>query len=237
MPSLHCLVFFLFLLFICCETITVSSDKHSVAEVGKDVTLTCIFEGDSNPTVIWEKEGVTGTVHMYLNNKDDFSEQHVNYTKRTEVHGSSASKGNASLTLKNVRIWDEGSYKCSVNTNKGFGEAEVNLNVWAKSNDGIHISRKSDEVLSCQSSGWYPAPTVTWHDKSGNNLNKDGKLTLTIDNNGLYNMTHDLKQHRNSKNQYICTIKHKWMEDRIRVVFSDMGAMIRLDDGKDSPEL
>ncbi|XP_067896839.1 V-set domain-containing T-cell activation inhibitor 1 [Heterodontus francisci] len=232
----------LFWLFSHVETVTVSTDQHTGAEIGKHVILKCTFDQiDNNPTVMWEKVGVKQTVHQYKGNVDDFSEQHGNYTKRTEIDGSTIKKGDASLTLKNVNIWDEGIYKCSVSNDHGFGEAFMNLSVWAKSTVGIRILWKSNgsDVLSCQSSGWYPAPDVTWSDTFGNNLYKDCETKMIRDSSGLFHVSHDLKQMHNSQSQYVCSIQHEWMAEpeRTRVAFTDGATMIRMDDGKGSPDL
>uniref|UniRef100_UPI00398F7B35 V-set domain-containing T-cell activation inhibitor 1 n=1 Tax=Pristiophorus japonicus TaxID=55135 RepID=UPI00398F7B35 len=221
MSSLHCLV--LFSLLIYSEELTISSDQATDAEIGKHVTLKCTFDSvaNSNPTVVWEKAGVDGTVYKYKENKDDLSKQHVNYTGRTELNGSSIHSGAASLTLKNVNIWDEGTYTCRISASNGFDAKSVNLFVWAQVIDGLHISLTPDEMLLCHSLGWYPAPEITWSDTSGNILDKDCDTTLTTDNNGFFNVSHVLKQH-NLEDQYICSIKHKWMAkpQHIRAAFS-----------------
>ncbi|XP_078088798.1 V-set domain-containing T-cell activation inhibitor 1-like [Mustelus asterias] len=231
------------LLFGHIETFIVSSDEDIAAEIGNHVILNCAFDshGDSNPTVIWQKIGLDQTVHKYRENENDFSEQHKNYTKRTELHG--VNKGDASLTLKNVNIWDEGTYKCSVYNDNGFGDVLIHLSVWAQCTDGIHIVWKSDgngnDMLSCQSSGWYPKPEVSWKDKHGNDLNEFAEVTLTRDNNGFFSVEHDLKQDHDSKNQYICSKKHQWMTEplRARAVFTDGGTIVRIDDGSPPSDL
>lgn len=232
------------LLFGHIETFTVSFNEQTTSEVGKHVILKCNFNsnGDSNPTVIWEKVGVDQTVHKYSRNRNDLSEQHKNYTKRTELHGISVDKGDASLTLKNVNIWDEGSYKCSVNNDNGFGEVLMHLSVWAHSTE-IYIVWKSDgsgnDILSCQSSGWYPEPEVSWKDKDGNNLNDVSETNMTRGSDGFFSVEHDLKQKHDSKNQYICSKKHKMMAKthRARAVFTDGATMVRIDDGSPSSDL
>ncbi|XP_038657939.1 V-set domain-containing T-cell activation inhibitor 1 isoform X2 [Scyliorhinus canicula] len=233
-PLLICLLFsHIIVAFI------VSTDQHTAAEVGKQVVLrcTCDSNGDSNPTVIWEKVGVEQTVHLYRGNVDDLQEQHKNYTKRTGLHAISANKGDASLTLKNVNIWDEGKYRCSVSNGNGFGEAFVDLAVWAINAEDMHILWKQDgsgrDFLSCQTSGWYPKPTVSWNDKNGNDLNGVSETTMTRDENGFFHVQYDLKQQHDSSNQYICSVKHKWMAapERTRAAFTDGSTLIRLDDG------
>ncbi|XP_041067464.1 V-set domain-containing T-cell activation inhibitor 1-like [Carcharodon carcharias] len=240
MLSLCCLL----LCFSHVEMFTVSSDQHIAAEAAKDVTIKCTFtgNGDSNPTVIWEKVGVSQTVHKYQENKNDFSEQHSNYTKRTELRGSLVNKGDASLTLKNVNIWDEGTYMCRVSTHGGFGEASVDLSVWATNNDGIHIFWKSEhdrEVLSCQSEGLYPEPKVSWVDKYGQNLDEDCETTLTRDDKGLFKVQHDLKKWHDSRNQYICSVHHEFhaVPQLARVAFTDGRTIVRVDDGNASSDL
>ncbi|XP_048397144.1 V-set domain-containing T-cell activation inhibitor 1-like [Stegostoma tigrinum] len=239
--ALCCLILLQFPQF---EAFDVICDQDVVTAVGKDVTLKCTFgKGDSNPTVIWEKVGEEQSVHEYRNDADDFSEQHRNYTKRTALGGSRVKGGDASLTLKNVNVWDEGRYKCSVNIIDGFGDATVVLSVWARGSGNVGIVWKSNgdngDVLTCQSSGLYPAPEIKWEDKHGKNLNEVSETNLTRDKNGLYSVDHYLKQNHDSKNQYICSVWHKYMgkPQRARVAFTDGNSMIRLDDGEPSLDL
>ncbi|GCB78148.1 hypothetical protein scyTo_0020646, partial [Scyliorhinus torazame] len=109
--------------------------------------------------------------------------------------------------------------------------------------EGMRILWKVDgsghEFLSCQSSGWYPKPKVSWKDKYGNDLNAVSEQNITPDNNGFFHVEHDLKQQHDSSNEYICSVKHEWMTapQRIRAVFTDGLKMIRLDDGNPSLDL
>lgn len=215
--------------FITCEPAT-------VVEIGKDVTFKCTFECDNPcvPRVRWEKDQVAGILYEYKEDKNDVSKQHANYSGRIEVVTSSFKEGKAFLTLKNVDIWDEGKYIVRISTDDGYGVGFVQLSVWAA--DPIKLFWNSEmDMLSCQSSGWYPAPTVEWKDKPGNDLNKHSEITMR-EHNGHFNVTHDLKVF-DEQNQYICSMWHKWMKKQTRAVFSKGQRLIQVDDGQKSSDL
>ncbi|XP_032889368.1 V-set domain-containing T-cell activation inhibitor 1 isoform X2 [Amblyraja radiata] len=205
-------------------------------EIGKDVTFNCTFECDNPcvPWVIWKKDQVAGILYEYKEDKSDVSKQHANYSGRIEVDTSSFKEGKAFLTLKNVEIWDEGKYIVSNSTDNGYGAGFVQLSVWAATPIKLFWNSKMD-MLSCQSSGWYPAPTVEWKDKSGNNLNKHSEIIMR-ETNGHFNVIHNLKVF-DKQNQYICSMWHKWMKKEYRAAFSEGTRLIRVDDGKNPSDL
>ncbi|XP_051869732.1 V-set domain-containing T-cell activation inhibitor 1 [Pristis pectinata] len=222
------------------DSFQISCEQATDVEIGKDVTFNCTFEcdGTCTPTVKWEKDHDAGILYEYKESKSDFSKQHANYSGRIEVSTDSINNGKVFLTLKNVSIWDEGTYIFRISTDGGFGKEDVHLSVWANMDD-IHIFWESDsEVLSCMSSGWYPAPEVKWKDKFGNDLNEHSEKILMRESNGYFNVSHSLKLF-DEQNQYICSIWHKWMDKpkQTRVIFSDGKSLISVDDGEKSSDL
>ncbi|XP_069745315.1 V-set domain-containing T-cell activation inhibitor 1-like [Narcine bancroftii] len=216
-----------------------SCQQETNVEIGKDVTFECTFdcEGACDPAVKWEKEHVAGTLFEYRKNKSDFRKQNANYSGRIKVSERSINNGKAFLTLRNVNIWDEGIYVCSVSTDSGYGDGFVHLFVWAAPDIQVFWNPNS-EVLSCQSSGWYPEPEVEWMDKHGNNLNKSSEIKVMRESIGFVNVSNNLKVD-NEKNHYICSKWHKWIQTpkRIRVAFSDGKTLIHINDAKKSVDL
>ncbi|XP_055500206.1 V-set domain-containing T-cell activation inhibitor 1 [Leucoraja erinacea] len=209
-------------------------ERATDVEIGKDVTFKCTFECDNPcvPWVRWEKDQDAGILYEYKEDKSDVSKQHANYSGRIEVDTSSFKEGKAFLTLKNVEIWDEGKYIVSVSTDNGYGPGFVLLSVWAAADHVRVIMNSEMDMLSCQSSGWYPAPTVEWKDKSGNDLNKHSEIIMR-EPNGHFNVTHNLKEY-DIQNQYICSMWHKRMTKQFRVVFSNGHRLIHVDRKKSS---
>ncbi|XP_078265241.1 V-set domain-containing T-cell activation inhibitor 1-like [Rhinoraja longicauda] len=208
------------ILFVCADAFT-TCEPATDTEIGKDVTFKCTFECNHPcaPRVRWEKDQVAGSLYEYKEDKSDVSKQHANYSGRINVDALSFKEGKALFTLKNVQIWDEGKYIVSISTNNGYGVEIVQLSVWAAG--GINVNWDLEmEMLSCWSSGWYPAPKVEWKDKSGTDLKKYSETIIERESNGHFNVTHNLNGF-NEQNQYVCSKWHKWMKKQTRVGFTD----------------
>ncbi|XP_072901529.1 butyrophilin subfamily 1 member A1-like [Hemitrygon akajei] len=227
------------LLLVPVDAFKVACDREPTAEIGKDITFKCTFDcnGHCTPAVKWEKKAGSEILYEYKESKSDFSNQHANYSKRIQVDENSINNGKAFLTLKKVHLWDEGDYSFFVSTDGGYEEVSVHLSVWA-STDGIHVFWDSNSnVLSCRSSGWYPAPDVMWKDKHGNALPADDEIKLR-ESDGYFNVTNDLKI-IDKMNHYICSKMHKWMAEpkQTRVIFSDGNHLISVDNGEKPSDL
>nr|XP_061790006.1 tapasin-related protein-like [Nerophis lumbriciformis] len=71
------------------------------------------------------------------------------------------SEGNASVTLNNLKVTDEGSYICAINIGSFYGQQVVNLNVVqppsvSLSEDKIVLKANTEQTLSCHCSKYYP---------------------------------------------------------------------------------
>lgn len=73
----------------------------------------------------WAKAGVAGLVHEFRGGKDHLQEQDVEFQGRTAVFADQVIGGNASLELRDVKLSDAGTYRCSVTTSRGSGVAEL----------------------------------------------------------------------------------------------------------------
>uniref|UniRef100_A0A4W3GFK0 CD276 antigen-like n=1 Tax=Callorhinchus milii TaxID=7868 RepID=A0A4W3GFK0_CALMI len=231
MAFLSCVV--LSLIILIADGFNLHCEQEIKAEVGKDVLITCEFGGDigGDHFVIWQRSDDL-IVHKIKHGKDQINDQHANYTERTEI---SINKEGITLTLKKVRVWDDGIYKLSISTDKGLGDTSVTLLVWAIPTKDLVITLNPDKSdglkLTCSSQGWYPEPIVFWKDKFGNDLKDSEIKTLEQDSKGLYRVEHNVKTVPDYKVHYICHFKSEVMKRRVSMsgVISD-GRTIFLED-------
>ncbi|XP_044140220.1 V-set domain-containing T-cell activation inhibitor 1-like [Bufo gargarizans] len=145
---------------------------NTVGQMGKDAILPCTFTPDAKKTsnVLWEKVGDTGNVYKYENGKISLTDQNSNFKTRTSLFITQLSAGNASLALTNVKLNDAGVYKCTITNSNGQGQNTLSLSVGAFSD--VTVTNISQTTLRCDSTKWYPIPTVSWLNvSSGQNLN------------------------------------------------------------------
>lgn len=104
--------------------------------VSTDIDVTCIYSAEcllpctsTNLDIIhWYKD--TKQVHSYYYNKDQLSHQSEDYKGRTSLLPQSEIKnGDVSLLLKNIRVQDEGRYKCYTANEKTNDEKFVFVSV------------------------------------------------------------------------------------------------------------
>uniref|UniRef100_A0A3Q4G6U9 Ig-like domain-containing protein n=1 Tax=Neolamprologus brichardi TaxID=32507 RepID=A0A3Q4G6U9_NEOBR len=104
--------------------VTVSGKSHLVcpsqivATMGDDVVLPCQLKlaVDANSeTVEWTKPSVNpNIVHFHKDGRLVYENQNPSYHFRTRVFVDELIKGNVSLKIFNVKLSDEGTYRCSI---------------------------------------------------------------------------------------------------------------------------
>uniref|UniRef100_A0A8D0HHQ0 V-set domain containing T cell activation inhibitor 1 n=1 Tax=Sphenodon punctatus TaxID=8508 RepID=A0A8D0HHQ0_SPHPU len=138
----------------------------SAGSIGETSVLGCTFEPDirlSKIEILWAKDGVSGVVHRFQGGKDHLTDQAKMFQGRTAVFSEQVIGGNASLMLRDVQVSDAGTYRCSVTTSKGNGEAVLEYKTGAFSSPQVHVDYNSSrEALRCEAPRWYPQPVVTW---------------------------------------------------------------------------
>lgn len=112
-----------------------TSTPSTVGNLGQDVVLDCKFltRSGSGPfddvTITWLKDGLSGVVYEYKNKAAQLQGQNALFKYRALMFQNGISTGNASLFLRNVKLGDEGVYRCSVSASKISGTISVNLRV------------------------------------------------------------------------------------------------------------
>ena len=102
-----------------------------VCEFSETCVLPCSFQPGEDLVLHWIfNPGVdpTRTVHTYYTNSNQLDKQDPWFKSRTSLFDGQLSRGNASLQLTEVKVQDQGRYKCYTNTNK-VTEVFINLTV------------------------------------------------------------------------------------------------------------
>ncbi|XP_029435050.1 V-set domain-containing T-cell activation inhibitor 1 [Rhinatrema bivittatum] len=149
------------------------STLTSVGMISNDGILSCIFVPDikQGSVIQWEKTGLSGTVLRYENGKEDRTKQNPAFKGRVQFFLNQVVSGNASLLMKNVQLSDAGTYKCTVTTSAGTGNAKLDFRVGDYS--PVDVENVTGGALQCTSDSWYPKPSVTWlNTSSGENLTR-----------------------------------------------------------------
>lgn len=110
-----------------------SLNAFPIGNIGEDILLSCILHRRNavqkltGVSVTWEKKGQLGFVYEYKDRHPEFSNQNEEFQGRTELFPSVLVEGNASLLLRNVRLTDEGTYTCSIDSSDGGGKINLQL--------------------------------------------------------------------------------------------------------------
>ncbi|NXU48280.1 VTCN1 inhibitor, partial [Turnix velox] len=138
----------------------------SAGNIGQRGVLGCTFEPDirmGSIVIQWAKAGVAGLVHEFKGGKDYLQEQDASFQGRTAVFADQVIGGNASLELRDVQLSDAGTYRCSVTTARGSGEAVLQYRTGAFSTPRVHVENSSSgDTLQCEAPRWFPRPAVRW---------------------------------------------------------------------------
>ncbi|KAK3546702.1 hypothetical protein QTP70_032182, partial [Hemibagrus guttatus] len=126
-------------------------------------------------TVEWFKLDVEKSlVHLYRDHEDRNEGQAQSYRGRTSLFKEELQKGNTSLKLSDLRVSDEGEYKCLVEDKIWSDDITVNITVEAQGSHPVIRMESYDNSgginLVCESRGWNPEPEVLWLDREGATL-------------------------------------------------------------------
>ncbi|XP_073687067.1 V-set domain-containing T-cell activation inhibitor 1 isoform X2 [Garra rufa] len=176
-----------------------------------DTHVTCIYSEEcmlpctsTNLGIIhWYKD--KNPVHSYYNNQDQLDYQHKDYKGRTSLFSQSEIKnGNVSLLIRNIRVQDEGRYRCYAADDKTNDEKYVVVAVEAPAKS-VDITLK-DDTVTCNTSGVYPEPNVSW---SSAPPAKEPLSTVSQREDNLFTVTSQLKVDVSDTYIYNCSITTK----------------------------
>ncbi|XP_072255878.1 V-set domain-containing T-cell activation inhibitor 1-like [Pyxicephalus adspersus] len=205
--------------------------SNAVGLIDGNVILGCTFTPDpqKSSNVLWEKEGVSGSVYKYENGKVSLGDQNSAFRGRTSLFLTDLVNGNASLKISNVQLTDAGTYKCTISNSKGTGSNKLSLNVGAFS--PITVTNTTPSTLRCSSPSWYPKPTVTWlNATSKDDLTNSSITTFVPGLNVMFEVISDFSGAMENA-QYSCVIKNDLAQAQGNAKFTVTGLKtdVRLD--------
>ncbi|XP_076019233.1 hemicentin-1-like isoform X9 [Genypterus blacodes] len=187
----------------------IDAPQPIAAALGDDIILPCHLEppADAFGTIVeWTRPDLRSEViHIWRNGLELLDYQIPAYRGRTSLFREELKHGNVSLKLSNVKLSDEGRYRCFVSTVHRRCYSE--LTVGSASSPVIKISKSNDAVmLECESAGWYPEPEVRWLDAEGNIVSAGPTETLRGPD-GLYNVSSSVTVDNKHGNTFTCKVQ------------------------------
>ncbi|KAM4663642.1 butyrophilin subfamily 2 member A2-like [Discoglossus pictus] len=150
----------------------VTSRSQVIASVGSDALLPCHLSPSisaQNMEIRWIRSSFQPYVHLYLDFYDNHDKQMEEFEGRTQLITEDIKTGKIALVISNVKLSDEGKYKCFFRADDRSDEAQVELKVTVT---GVHPSiwitgySNGKITVECESDGWYPEPV--WRNRTGN---------------------------------------------------------------------
>uniref|UniRef100_A0A3B1JVT9 Ig-like domain-containing protein n=1 Tax=Astyanax mexicanus TaxID=7994 RepID=A0A3B1JVT9_ASTMX len=156
----------------------VGPDAPLVFEAGEVLVLPCSIQPNTSAvdmTVEWYRlDAADRFVHLYENHRDIKEKQDQFYRGRTALFREELQKGNTSLRLSDVRVSDEGAYKCLIKDKSWYDDITVQVTVEALGIEPVITMEGYDKSggisLVCESRGWKPEPEVLWLNSEGVSL-------------------------------------------------------------------
>ncbi|XP_043352793.1 butyrophilin subfamily 1 member A1-like isoform X3 [Dermochelys coriacea] len=191
----------------------IGPDHPVTAIMGEDIILPCHLSpkmSAENMEVRWFRSEFTSFVHLYQHGKDEYGQQMPEYHGRTELLKAGIVDGNVALGIVNIRLSDEGQYRCFVQDGVFHEEAVLELKVAASgSAPRISVEGHQDGGIQvvCQSAGWYPEPEVLWRNLKGQPLSSSTE-TKSEEQDGLFEIKNSIIITENSNKNLSCAIRN-----------------------------
>uniref|UniRef100_A0A7N6B5Z8 Ig-like domain-containing protein n=1 Tax=Anabas testudineus TaxID=64144 RepID=A0A7N6B5Z8_ANATE len=205
----------------------IGATEPIVAAQGDDVIVPCYIDPPLNVeelTVDWWRPDVPPDptdppdkyryVHRYhdKNNVEDMKMS--SYSGRTAIFKDELRKGNVSLKIVNVKLSDQGRYRCAVPQLGSATSKEhfIELVVGAFSPPSTTLAgldrSSSGVVLQCESKGWYPEPELLWLDAEGKILSA-GPTETVRGPDDLYTVSSRVTVEKRHSNNITCRVQER----------------------------
>lgn len=110
----------------------VGPDQPVTAVVGQEIVLPCHLSPNMNAQnmeVRWFRSAFDNYVHLYRNGKDQYTNQILEYQRRTALLKDDMVNGNVPLRILNITRSDEGEYHCFIRGDTSYAETKLDLEV------------------------------------------------------------------------------------------------------------
>ncbi|XP_047216108.1 V-set domain-containing T-cell activation inhibitor 1-like isoform X2 [Girardinichthys multiradiatus] len=136
----------------------------------ESVILPCSFSTSlTNYRFDWKKDGKD--VFLYENGRVNPSSPDEQFNGRVSHFPDEVKSGNASITIKQVKVSDSGTYTCLNLDGKEEERQQIKLTVGAFAKPLVSSHITADwALLRCEVLDASPEPTVVWYDSDGNNV-------------------------------------------------------------------
>uniref|UniRef100_A0A667Z2L8 Ig-like domain-containing protein n=1 Tax=Myripristis murdjan TaxID=586833 RepID=A0A667Z2L8_9TELE len=144
-----------------------------VAILGEDIILPCHLEPAMDAvamTVEWARPDLKPKfIYVWRDGVGLLVDQNPSYKDRTSLFINKLNHGDVSLKLSEVKLSDEGRYRCFIPSIRRETFIQLNVGESARiSSPVLGINKDpSGVVLECESKGWYPEPELFWLDAEG----------------------------------------------------------------------
>ncbi|KAL0196754.1 hypothetical protein M9458_005294, partial [Cirrhinus mrigala] len=192
------------------------------AVAGEDVILPCSVKPSTSVvdmTVGWTRpDQKDSLVHLYEDHEDRNTDQIQFYRGRTKLIHQELQRGNASLKLSSVQIFDEGRYKCFIQSKSWNDDTTVNVKVEVLGHPPVITVDGFDHSgglhLLCESEGWYPEPDLEWLNSERVSLSSE--TTETHRNADRFSVKHTITvHHRDDRIHCRVKLRHHMLETLI----------------------
>uniref|UniRef100_A0A087XD83 Ig-like domain-containing protein n=1 Tax=Poecilia formosa TaxID=48698 RepID=A0A087XD83_POEFO len=186
--------------------------QSSIGILSQSCILPCSFQFTSDSLIHWIYPITqNSSIHSYYHNKDQLGHQNQSFQNRTSLFLDQLSRGNASLLLKEVKIQDEGRYKCYTSSSRGQQDSFIRLKVeaifvFAAPVSDIRIHQDGNRI-TCSSEGIYPQPELTWSTEPPSNTALQNRTTVHQTEEKLYDISSSLTGPDGPDLIYSCSIR------------------------------
>ncbi|XP_054460444.1 junctional adhesion molecule A [Anoplopoma fimbria] len=191
------------------DFLSVKCKAENLGQYGGQTLLECVIKTTYDDTeirvVLWKN----GSHPLLIFNKGETSVQEPGYLFAEPSWNFR--NMNVSLLIANTTVEHEGSYTCTVMTDRGSGETSTSLKVSAKYNKPTitipeTITMNSEGNLTCFTDGGYPKADLRWFDEHNTELTKDSQM-MTSTKGDLFQLSSKLVVKQGSSvSKYTCVV-------------------------------
>ncbi|XP_062865603.1 butyrophilin-like protein 2 [Trichomycterus rosablanca] len=193
----------------------VGPDVPLYAVTGSDLVLPCLIEPKTSAVdmrVEWFRPDTENSiVHLYKDHTVINSGQSPAYKGRTALSDEMLEKGDASLLLNNVKVSDEGKYKCYIVAETWYDDFTVQVKVEAVGTEPLITLESFDHSggfsLLCESKNWWPEPEVLWLGDEGINLS--GGVTETHRDGEFFSVQRRITVLNGDAGRFYCRVQQR----------------------------